>query len=147
MSIFSFAIHPATNIIFFQMDPTTLLTLQAEYPLEQYQLGLLTVLSCIPPEAAAAGSKWGKRRLPPRPRRRRRCRGCGTAPPSPRRTRRGACGRLPGHAGAARGGPARWEQRPRAAGGAQCGHGPGAAALSGRPGQPEMMRPRPAAPP
>lgn len=45
MSIFSFAIHPATNIIFFQMDPTTLLTLQAEYPLEQYQLGLLTVLS------------------------------------------------------------------------------------------------------
>lgn len=42
---FCLATHPAANITFFQMDQTTLLTLQAEYPLEQSQLGLLTVLS------------------------------------------------------------------------------------------------------
>lgn len=42
---FCLATHSAANITFFQMDQTTLLTLQAEYPLEQYQLGLLTVLS------------------------------------------------------------------------------------------------------
>lgn len=37
--------HQAGNTTFFQTDQTTLLTLEAGYSLEQYQLGLLIVLS------------------------------------------------------------------------------------------------------